>query len=74
MAIPTDPRDVARVSITTSACGGTDKAIHFLEHVQCKVTLSYSPRGALHLVLTSPSGTKSSLLLPRPRQVIIEAA
>ena len=67
VAIPTDPDARARVSITTSACGGTEKAVRFLEHVQCKVTLSYSPRGALHLVLTSPSGTKSSLLLPRPR-------
>ena len=69
VAIPTDPDARARVSITTSACGGTDKGVRFLEHVQCKVTLSYSPRGALHLVLTSPSGTKSSLLLPRPRKV-----
>ena len=34
VAIPTDPSARARVSITTSACGGTEKAVRFLEHVQ----------------------------------------
>lgn len=66
VAIPAN-NEVARVSITTSACAGTAKEIRFLEHVQCKVTLKFNPRGALELVLTSPRGTKSSLLLPRPR-------
>ncbi len=65
--IPPRSDDLARVTITTSACAGQEKEINFLEHVQCKVSLHYSPRGALHIVLTSPAGTKSSLLLPRPR-------
>ncbi len=73
VAIPSvGDEDVARVSITTAACEGTAKEIRYLEHVQCKVTLQFTPRGALHLVLTSPSGTKSSLLLPRTRDKTAE--
>ena len=50
--------------------GCKDQAIHslaVLEHVVCKVTLKHNPRGSLHLVLISPMGTRSSLLLPRPK-------
>ena len=65
--IPSHPSEVARDTVTTTACAGEEKELNYLEHVQCKITLHYSPRGALHIVLTSPSGTKSSLLLPRPR-------
>lgn len=65
--IPSDPSRVARASMKTNACGQTSSEIRYLEHVQCKLSLHYHPRGALQIVLTSPSGTKSSLLLPRPR-------
>ena len=35
-----------------------------------KVSLTYVPRGNLMLVLTSPSGTRSTLLFPRPRDTL----
>lgn len=41
--------------------------IRFLEHVQARVSLRYSPRGALRVSLTSPMGTTSVLLTERPR-------
>jgi len=41
--------------------------IGFLEHVQAEVTLSYHPRGKLTILLTSPMGTRSTLLPLRPR-------
>lgn len=40
-----------------------------MEHVQCKVTLRFFPRGNLRILLTSPSGTTSTLLFERPRDV-----
>lgn len=40
--------------------------VHFLEHVQAKVTLSATRRGDLHIYLTSPAGTRSTLLAQRP--------
>ena len=43
----------------------TSHSLAVLEHVVCKVTLKHNPRGSLHLVLISPMGTRSSLLLPR---------
>jgi proprotein convertase subtilisin/kexin type 5 len=43
--------------------------VRFLEHVQCKITLRFFPRGNLRILLTSPSGTTSTLLFERPRDV-----
>ncbi|CAN8004965.1 unnamed protein product, partial [Ixodes hexagonus] len=40
--------------------------VRFLEHVQAKVTLSATRRGDLHIYLTSPAGTRSTLLAQRP--------
>lgn len=39
--------------------------MHFLEHVQSKISLSASRRGDIKIDLISPSGTKSTLLAPR---------
>ena len=36
-----------------------------LEHVQAQLTLSYNRRGNLAIHLTSPTGTRSTLLAPR---------
>jgi proprotein convertase subtilisin/kexin type 5 len=44
--------------------------VRYLEHVQCKVTLNFHPRGNLQLILTSPQGTPSTLLLQRPRDLV----
>ncbi|RWS09190.1 Furin-like protease 1: isoforms 1/1-X/2 [Dinothrombium tinctorium] len=40
--------------------------VRFLEHVQAKVTLSATRRGDIHIYLTSPAGTRSTLLAQRP--------
>lgn len=40
--------------------------VKFLEHVQAKITLTATRRGDIHIYLTSPSGTRSTLLAQRP--------
>lgn len=52
------------------ACSGTLNEVSFLEHVQCKISLRFFPRGNLRILLTSPMGTTSTLLFERPRDVI----
>jgi len=54
------------VEIYTNACAGLSTEVSQLEHVQAILTISHSQRGALRIDLTSPSGTKSSLLTERP--------
>lgn len=56
--------------MTVDACGGTLNEVRFLEHVQCKISLRFFPRGNLRILLTSPMGTTSTLLFERPRDVI----
>ncbi len=67
------PEQVGRsvkTSLTTDGCAGTLNVVNHLEHVQCKISLNYSPRGNLMVILTSPSGTRSTLLFPRPRDTL----
>ena len=40
--------------------------MNFLEHVQAHITLTSARRGDIQLFLTSPGGTKSTLLAKRP--------
>jgi len=40
--------------------------VNFLEHVQAHITLTSARRGDIQLFLTSPGGTKSTLLAKRP--------
>ncbi|KAL1137834.1 hypothetical protein AAG570_009530, partial [Ranatra chinensis] len=63
-------QSVLNVSTDATGCSGGTKEVVFLEHVQCKLTLSFLPRGNLRVVLTSPRGTPSTLLLQRPRDVL----
>ncbi|XP_015590676.1 furin-like protease 2 isoform X3 [Cephus cinctus] len=58
------------VYMDVSGCAGTLNEVRFLEHVQCKVSLRFFPRGNLRLLLTSPMGTTSTLLFERPRDVL----
>lgn len=53
-----------------NGCSGTLNEVHFLEHVQCKISLRFFPRGNLRILLTSPMGTTSTLLFERPRDVV----
>lgn len=48
-----------------SACAGHANYIRSLEHVQVKLSLSYSRRGDLEISLTSPMGTRSTLVAIR---------
>uniref|UniRef100_A0A2K6GEP0 Proprotein convertase subtilisin/kexin type 4 n=1 Tax=Propithecus coquereli TaxID=379532 RepID=A0A2K6GEP0_PROCO len=49
-----------------SACTGSRNYIRSLEHVQVQLSLSYSRRGDLEISLTSPMGTRSTLVAIRP--------
>lgn len=54
--------DGVEVSMDVDGCVGQENNVLYMEHVQAKVTLSYSRRGDIKLNLISPSGTKSTLL------------
>ena len=60
-------KDRISVTLQSDGCQGTDNEVNFLEHVQAKITVSSSRRGKLAIFLTSPAGTKSTLLRRRPR-------
>ncbi|XP_048415915.1 proprotein convertase subtilisin/kexin type 4-like [Stegostoma tigrinum] len=47
-------------------CSETNKYIRCLEHVEVRLSLSYTRRGDLRISLTSPSGTSSKLVDVRP--------
>lgn len=53
-----------------NGCSDTLNEVRFLEHVQCKISLRFFPRGNLRILLTSPMGTTSVLLFERPRDVV----
>ncbi|XP_029008957.1 furin (paired basic amino acid cleaving enzyme) b isoform X5 [Betta splendens] len=53
-------------SKSVDACWGRPEYVSALEHVQARLTLSYSQRGKLAIHLISPLGTRSTLLFPRP--------
>nr|XP_050854502.1 furin-like protease 1 isoform X5 [Vespula vulgaris] len=62
-AIP--PKSQLVLDLHVKECSG----VNFLEHVQAKVSLMASRRGDLQIQLTSPQGTKSTLLAKRPHDV-----
>ncbi|XP_034833385.1 furin-like protease 2 isoform X2 [Maniola hyperantus] len=53
-----------------NGCSGTVNEVRYLEHVQCKISLRFFPRGNLRILITSPMQTTSTLLFERPRDVI----
>ncbi|XP_076443208.1 furin-like protease kpc-1 isoform X2 [Babylonia areolata] len=56
-------------TITTDGCKGQRTEVQYLEHVQCRISLSFHPRGSIVLHLTSPQGTRSTILPRRPNDV-----
>uniref|UniRef100_A0A8B9ITL9 Proprotein convertase subtilisin/kexin type 4 n=1 Tax=Amazona collaria TaxID=241587 RepID=A0A8B9ITL9_9PSIT len=57
----------SKLTVSTDVvCSGRAKRIRSLEHVQVQLSLSYSRRGDLVITLTSPLGTKSTLVTVRP--------
>ena len=66
--LPIHPGQPIKEAVQMDGCKDVPKStINVVEHVVCRVTLQHNPRGSLHLVLISPMGTRSSLLLPRPK-------
>lgn len=68
--IDPSPQFSLTLHMDVSACKGTLNEVVFLEHVQCKISLRFFPRGNLRILLTSPMGTTSTLLFERPRDVV----
>ncbi|XP_012347212.1 furin-like protease 1 isoform X5 [Apis florea] len=65
MGRPIPPKSQLTLELNVKECSG----VNFLEHVQAKVSLMASRRGDLQIQLTSPQGTKSTLLAKRPHDV-----
>lgn len=57
-------------SITTDGCKGTGDEVNYLEHVQVRITLNYHRRGNAVIHITSPSGTRSTILPQRPNDIM----
>jgi proprotein convertase subtilisin/kexin type 5 len=48
----------------------SSNTVNYVEHVQCRISLKFFPRGDLRIVLTSPMGTESVLLFERPLDIV----
>ncbi|XP_023098704.2 proprotein convertase subtilisin/kexin type 4 isoform X2 [Felis catus] len=66
-AAPSPILPLTQVRRSVSACAGRANHIRSLEHVQVQLSLSYSRRGDLEISLTSPMGTRSTLVAIRCR-------
>ncbi|XP_029774749.1 proprotein convertase subtilisin/kexin type 4 isoform X2 [Suricata suricatta] len=66
---PSPISPLTEVTRNVSACAGQANHIRSLEHVQVQLSLSYSRRGDLEISLTSPMGTRSTLVAVRPLDV-----
>lgn len=55
------PRTKVTLQLLVEHCMG----VNYLEHVQAKITLTSQRRGDIQIFLTSPSGTRVTLLTPR---------
>jgi len=60
------------VALDYDGCRGTDREVQYAEHVQAVVTLTAPVRGELEIFLTSPAGTRSTLLARRVRDTSSE--
>jgi len=60
VVIPASSSRVAKMQVTDTG------DVNYLEHVQAHITLTAARRGDVQILLTSPGGTKSSLLARRP--------
>ena len=58
---------IIRVPLNTDGCIGHTSHVHYLEHVQARITMTSSRRGEIRITLVSPSGTRSTLLAKRTR-------
>ncbi|XP_058138155.1 proprotein convertase subtilisin/kexin type 4 isoform X2 [Dasypus novemcinctus] len=63
---PTTIQPLLHVRKNVSACAGHANHVRSLEHVQVRLSLTYSRRGDLEIALSSPMGTRSTLVAVRP--------
>ncbi|CAH1976924.1 unnamed protein product [Acanthoscelides obtectus] len=54
-----------KLVIPTTGCRGSNHEVRYLEHVEVRTSINYTIRGALEILLESPSGTTAKLLSPR---------
>uniref|UniRef100_P29121-6 Isoform 6 of Proprotein convertase subtilisin/kexin type 4 n=1 Tax=Mus musculus TaxID=10090 RepID=P29121-6 len=66
---PILPRMLVPKNVTACSDGSRRRLIRSLEHVQVQLSLSYSRRGDLEIFLTSPMGTRSTLVAIRPLDI-----
>uniref|UniRef100_A0A4W5MLK0 Furin (paired basic amino acid cleaving enzyme) a n=1 Tax=Hucho hucho TaxID=62062 RepID=A0A4W5MLK0_9TELE len=69
LSMVAEPRNIGShllITKTVAGCVETANHVSSLEHAQAQLTLSYNRRGNLGIYLTSPQGTRSTLLAPRP--------
>ena len=60
-----DANHPIEIDFQVTGCEGENNVIHFLEHIQLYITISYTRRGALKINITSPYGTETTLLTER---------
>merc|ERR1712115_352418 len=65
--VENDISDVADVVSIKFNCNADNCNIDTLEHVQAIINVQHPQRGQLEALLVSPSGTKSHILSPRPK-------
>ncbi|RVE51309.1 hypothetical protein evm_003989 [Chilo suppressalis] len=66
LAAPRSQRLIpATSSVSLQLDVGSCPGVNYLEHVQARVSLSAARRGDIRITLTSPAGTKVTLLAPR---------
>nr|CAI5863688.1 unnamed protein product [Callosobruchus analis] len=54
-----------KVIIPTTGCWNSNHEVRYIEHVEILTSINYTMRGALQILLESPSGTTARLLSPR---------
>ncbi|ESO89305.1 hypothetical protein LOTGIDRAFT_106119, partial [Lottia gigantea] len=64
--IKINSRSSIETQIYVDGCKDSDSEIDRLEHVQIHVKITHSRRGDIQIFLTSPAGTRSEMLSPRP--------
>jgi proprotein convertase subtilisin/kexin type 1 len=60
---------VTQVALVSDGCADSELEVRVLEHVEVEVTIEYSRRGALQVLLISPAGTTTQVLAPRNRDM-----
>ncbi|CAI9721293.1 furin-like protease kpc-1 isoform X1 [Octopus vulgaris] len=61
------PNSRVTAALYSTGCEGRNNHVKYLEHVQARVTLTSDRRGEIQIFLTSPMGTRSTLLARRTR-------